>query len=73
MFDSEGPAIPSKIFEDIVKIVISFLVLYQTDKLMIPFLAENLETCLRSLYVKFIRKDVLGSKSSQFTDKDRCG
>lgn len=73
MFDSEGPTFPSKIFEDIVKIVISFLVLYQTDKLMIPFLAENLETRLRSLYVKFIRKDMLGSKSSQFTDKDRCG
>ena len=39
----------------------SFLALYQTNKPMVPFLAESLETLLGSLCAKFIRKDVLES------------
>ena len=38
-----------------------FLVLCQTDKAMVPFLAESHETLPRSLCVKFFRKDMLES------------
>ena len=48
-------------FEDITKTLNSLLFLYQTDKLMVPFLAESLETLLRSLCARFFRKDVLES------------
>ena len=59
----KGPLVPRKLqfFEDIAKTLNSFLVPYQTDKPMILFLAESLETFLRSLCMKFIRKDVLES------------
>ena len=55
--------VPQKLhfFEDVAKTVHSFLALYQTNKPMVPFLAESLETLLRSLCAKFIRKDVLES------------
>ena len=45
----------------IAKTLNSFLVLCQANKLVVPFLAESLEILLRSIYVKFIRKDVLES------------
>ena len=59
----KDPLVPLKLqfFEDIAKTLDSFLVLYQTNKPMVPFLAESLETLLRSLCAKFIRKDVLES------------
>ena len=59
-FIQKDSLVPLKLqfFEDIAKTLNSFLVLYQTNKSMVPFLAENLETLLRSLCAKLIRKDV---------------
>ena len=57
----KDPLVPLKLqfFENIAKTLNSFLVLYQTDKPIVPFLAESLETRLRSLCATFIRKKVL--------------
>ena len=57
----KDPLVPLKLqfFEGIAKTLNTFLVLYQTNKPMVPFLAESLETLLRSLCAKFIRKYVL--------------
>ena len=70
----KDPLVPLKLhfFEDIAKILNSFLVLYQTNKPMVSFLVEILETLLWSLFAKFIRKDAFESDKSQFTDKARC-
>ena len=59
----KDPLVPLKLkfVEVTAETLNSFLVLYHTDKLMVPFLAESLESLLRSLCVKFIRKDVLES------------
>ena len=60
MFDSKGPnsSLKLKFFEDIAKTLNSLLVLYQTKKPKVPFLAESLETLLRSFFANFIWKDV---------------
>lgn len=49
------------VFEGIAKTLISVLVVYQTDKQMISFLAESHKTLFRSLCAKFIKKDVFES------------
>ena len=64
MLDSEGPSSPPKVaffLKTLLRHLHSFLALYQTNKPMVPFLAESLEILLRSLCAKFIRKDVLES------------
>ena len=62
MFQKE-PLVRLKLqfFEDIAKTLNSFLVLYQTNKPMVPVLEDSLETLPWSLCGKFIRKDVLES------------
>ena len=57
----KDPQVQLQFSEDIAKTLNSFLVPYQTGKLMVAFVAESLETFLRSLCTKFIRKDVLES------------
>ena len=61
LVDSEGPTSPPKVafFKGIAKTLDSVLILHQTNKPMVPFLAESLDTLLGSLCVKFIRKDKL--------------
>ena len=46
-------------FEEVAKSLNSFLVVFQTDKPMAPFLEETLGSFLRSFYAKFVRKEVL--------------
>ena len=60
------PLIPVKLqfFEDVAKLLNSFLVVFQTDKPMGPFLAEELEKIIRQLCAKFIRKEVLKNAST---------
>ena len=59
----KNPVVPLKLqfFEDIAKTLNSLLILYQTNKPMVPFLADSLGTFLRSLCAKFMRKDVFES------------
>ena len=59
----KDPLVPLKLefFEDIAKTLNSFVVPYQTNKPLVPFLAESLERLLRLLCAKFIREDVLES------------
>ena len=53
--------IPLKLqfFEDIATTLNEFLVTFQTDNPMVPFLVEALEKIIRCLCLKFIKKDVL--------------
>ena len=57
----KDPLVPVKLqfFEETAKCLNSFLVVFQTDSPMAPFLAEELEKILRLLCSKFIRKEVL--------------
>ncbi|XP_047133532.1 uncharacterized protein LOC124811633 [Hydra vulgaris] len=48
-----------KFFEEISGSLNTFLVSFQTDKPMTPFLVVTLEELLRNFYAKFIRLDVL--------------
>ena len=50
-----------QLYEDLVKTLNSFLVLYQTHKPMVTFLGEGYETLRKLSYKNFIRKDVLES------------
>ena len=49
----------SAVFQEIAACLNSFLVVFQTDNPMSPFLADELERILRHLCSKFIRKNVL--------------
>ena len=63
LFDLKDLIVPLKLqfFEDLVKTLSTFLVLYQTHQLMVPFLGEGYETLCKLSYKNFIRKDVLES------------
>ncbi|XP_065665582.1 uncharacterized protein LOC136087006 [Hydra vulgaris] len=50
-----------KFFEEISANLNAFLVSFQTDKPMTPFLVVTLEELLRNFYAKFIRLDVLAN------------
>ena len=54
----DDPLIPVKL-QEIASKLNSFLLVFQTDKPMIPFFVEVLENLLRTLLAKFIKKDVL--------------
>ena len=60
------PLIPVKLafFQEIASKLNSFLLVFQTDKPMIPFFVEVLENLLRTLLAKFIKKDVLQTACS---------
>ena len=62
----QDPLLESKLatFVSISKIVEDFLTVYQTDKPMVPFLAEDLDNLLRNLMRRFVKKDVLKSATS---------
>ena len=51
-------------FQEIASNLNSFLLVFQTDKPMIPFLLEVLEDLLRTALAKFIKKDVLQTACS---------
>ena len=50
-------------FLSITKMVTPFLTLYQTDRLMIPFLASDLHKLLKQLLVRFVKNDIVESLS----------
>ena len=54
-------------FEQVAKKLNDFLVLFQTDKPMAPFLAESLEELLRYFMDQFILKRVLEKASTQWS------
>ena len=63
----DDPLIPVKLaffFQEIASKLNSFLLVFQTDKPMIPFLIEVLENLLRTLLAEFIKKDVLQTACS---------
>ena len=64
----KDPLIPLKLqfFEGIASELNSFLITFQSDKPMIPFLVEKLEELLRLLCVKFIRKDTLDAACTTY-------
>ena len=55
------------IFEEVAKSLNAFLVLFQTDNPMVPFLVETLEELIRSLFSKFILKRVVAKYSTSAT------
>jgi hypothetical protein len=57
-------------FEEVAKKLNEFLVVFQTDKPMAPFLTETLENLIRTLMSKFIRKDLLGKSCSEMAKLD---
>ena len=61
--------IPVKLlfFEEVAKSLHAFLVLFQTDNPMVPFLVETLEELIRSLFSKFILKRVVAKYSRSAT------
>ena len=61
--------IPVKLlfFEEVAKSLNAFLVLFQTDNPMVPFLVETLEKLIRSLFSEFILKGVVAKYSTSAT------
>ena len=64
----KDPLIPLKLqfLEGIASELNSFLITFQSDKPMIPFLVETLEELLRLLCVKFIGKDTLDAARTTY-------
>ena len=64
----DDPTIPLKLrfFEEIAMSLNDFLVTFQTDNPMVPFLTESLDHVLRTLCGRFLRKDVLEETSSVY-------
>ena len=64
----KDPLIPLKLqfLEGIASELNSFLITFQSDKPMIPFLVETLEELLRLLCVKFIGKDTLDAACTTY-------
>ena len=64
----KDPLIPLKLqfFEGIASELNSFLITFQSDKLMIPILVETLEELLKLLCAKFIRKDTLDAAHTTY-------
>ena len=48
-------------FVSVAKVLEVFLTLYQTDRVMVPFIAGDLEKVLRTLMRRFIKSSVLSS------------
>lgn len=64
----DDPTIPLKLrfFEEIATSLNGFLVTFQTDNPMVPFLTESLDNVLRNLCIRFLRKDVLEEANSVY-------
>ena len=62
----DDPVIPVNLvfFRKIASKLNSFVLVFQTDKAMIPFLVKVLENLLRTLVARFIKKDVLQTACS---------
>ena len=63
----DDPIIPVQLvffLQEIPSKLNSFLLAFQTDKPIIPFLVEVLQNLLRTLLTKFIKKDVLQTACS---------
>ena len=57
-------------FEEVPKKLNGFLVVFQTDKPMAPFLMETLEDLIKTLMRKFIRKDLSDKSCSEMVKLD---
>ena len=57
-------------FEEVAKKLNEFLVVFQTDKPMAPFLTETLEDLIKTLMRKFIRKDLSDKSCSEMVKLD---
>ena len=57
-------------FEEVAKKLNEFLVVFQTDKPMAPFLTETLEDLIKTLMRKFIRKDLRDKSCSEMAKLD---
>ena len=62
----KDPLVPVKLqfFEDLARVLNSFLRVFQTYRPMAPFLAEELENIIRQLCSKFIKKGVMKNAST---------
>ena len=56
--------------KEVAKKLSEFLVVFQTDKLMAPFLTETLEDLIKTLTRKFIRKDLCDKSCSEMAKLD---
>ena len=68
----KGCLVPVKLlfFEEIAKKLNEFPVVFQTDKPMVPFLTETLDDLIKTLIMKFIRKDLRDKSCSEMAKLD---